>query len=113
MKTLSLTAVAVTLLALPAAATPLVAPGPAGAIAHFNQDLQDNEAVALPGAGSVGNTVSIRSDDALNRAYMVFNADVDSPNELRGTEPVTAVGGEPVVGRAIFDAIRAENLRGQ
>jgi hypothetical protein len=93
---------------LPAAAQQ-VAPGAAGAIAHFNQDIDSrNEQVRLPSSET-----SIRTTTRANRAFTFalahFNQDVDSRNDLRGLNGTTVYPGTPAYGQDIFAQIAAES----
>ncbi|KIT16949.1 hypothetical protein jaqu_14480 [Jannaschia aquimarina] len=109
MKTLIASALAASALvaALPAAAQ--VPAGPAGAIAHFNQDIDTaNDRASLDIVRGETVTVSSRSG-SVAQAIAHFNADLDAGDRVPLTGG-TVVSGSPTYGAEIFANIRAESL---
>jgi hypothetical protein len=107
MKTLLASALIATAALTGAASAQQVAPGAAGAIAHFNQDFDTRaEMRAVPAGDSV--TVSTRSG-VNGTAYEILNQSADTASELRGTEGATLVSGTPAFGAEIFERLAAES----
>lgn len=111
MKTLIATALIATLPGL--AAADAIAPGAAGAIAHFNQSLEGGDRIARV-AETDGVTVSSRSG-GLGTAFAIFNADADSQDGRRGQQGATLIGGAAVNAQAdaIFERLRLESLENE
>jgi hypothetical protein len=110
MKTLFATAlIALSATATLPAAAQQVAPGAAAAIAHFNQSIDSaNERVRLPQT-EVAMRASTRADGALALAFARFNADQDSPSDLRGLNGSTTISNMPAVAQDVFARLRAES----
>ncbi|CTQ34267.1 hypothetical protein [Jannaschia rubra] len=107
MKT-TISAALIALLAAPAVAAGVPA-GPAGAIAHFNQDVSNpNHQVSLAAADLSRTVVSTRRAGTQEEAYAHFNSDAQTLNDLRGLQGATAYGYAPSVGADTFAVIRAE-----
>ncbi|KIT16605.1 hypothetical protein [Jannaschia aquimarina] len=84
-----------------------VAPGAAGAIAHFNQDRSGNDVISLDGLDGQPVAVSTRSG-LKAEVFAHFNQDLTG-NEVIRVDNATLYSGQPTYGADIFEAIRAED----
>jgi opacity protein-like surface antigen len=101
------------LAALAASLAAPVAADTAFAVQHFNMD-QDSvlERNTVP-SGDNTVFVSTRNGSALNEALSIFNADQDTPSDIRGLNGATVVSNSPAHGADIFAALRAESLENE
>jgi hypothetical protein len=112
MKTLISSALIALAAAAPVAAQQ-VAPGAAGAIAHFNQDFSTQDGrIDLDHVALDGVAVSSRSG-ALGSVFERFNADFSTQDGIRGQNGATLISGTPAYAADIHAAIRAEGLENE